>query len=238
MGEKWESKPFPRIDADEIPGKHLDCCVMDDNAYQFSMELPGIEPGAELLTIDERAASGRYTGELIEKDRAKIDAILQLLAVGVGIRRIAASQHVSTRTVSLLRDRYSEKIATHKKGLARRFGLFAELGIDRAIEEVDEMDRDKLMISVGIATEKMQLLDGEATAIIGSTANAPSHEELRKQFDAILVEAQEMGCEAEGEEQTREALEVDPVDLDAGLKVGRIDNESTAANAQSVADQG
>jgi hypothetical protein len=204
---------------------------MDDAMHQLSIELPGIEPGAELLTIDERSASGRYTGELIEKDRAKVDAILQLLAVGVGIRRIAESQHVSTRTVALLRDRYASKIATHKKGLARRFGLFAELGIDRAIEEVDQMDRDKLMISVGIAVEKMQLLDGEATAIIGSTSSAPSHEDLRKQFDAILVEAQEMGCSEEGPEQTRGRLRLE---VEAGPEVVAIDNESTADGAESV----
>ena len=185
---------------------------MSDHPDQLA--LPGILDGGELLTIDERRESGRYTGALIEKDIEKRDAIIQLLAVGVGLNRISKAFHVSPHVLQILRERHVAKISTHKKALARRFGLFAELGIDRMIDEFGKMDRDKLAVAVGIATEKMQLLDGEATAILGSQEVSRMEEvdaklaavmaRLKEKQAAIVVQTH---CVEEGKKQMGPALD-------------------------------
>jgi hypothetical protein len=45
--------------------------------------------GAELLSVEEDAKSGKYSGAIIEKNRDKVKAICGALAEGHGILRVA-----------------------------------------------------------------------------------------------------------------------------------------------------
>jgi hypothetical protein len=132
--------------------------------------LPGLDEstfGAELLESAEVQAA-RYSGKIVDKNREKVGAIVAARAMGFGVRQVCEAFHISPHTLAELERRHGQKLATLKERCARKFGVFVELGLDRAIAEVSRMDIDKLMISLGIATEKLQLLDGAPTAIIGT----------------------------------------------------------------------
>ncbi|MDR2675826.1 MAG: hypothetical protein LBC18_13430 [Opitutaceae bacterium] len=127
-----------------------------------------------MLESDE-VQRARYSGKIVEKNRERVDAILAARAMGFPLRQICAGYHVSPHTVAELERRHAVKLATLKDRLARKFGAFVEPGIDRAINEVGIMDIDKLMVSLGIAADKLQILTGEPSIIVGNG-------EARKEF--------------------------------------------------------
>ena len=104
---------------------------------------------SEPLTLTEAfvAQRARYTGKIVEKNRTRVAQILSARAMGFPIRQVCEGLHVSPHTVAEIERRHSVKLATLKERLARKFGVFVELGIDRAIAEVGKMDIDKLFIS-------------------------------------------------------------------------------------------
>lgn len=140
---------------------------MDDDILDFPQLLPGMENdptlGAELLGTPVP----QYTGKIVEKNADRVQQILQARAMGFGIRQITSAFRVSAHTVAELERRHALKLATLKERLARKFGVFVELGIDRAITEVDRMDIDRLLVSLGIAADKLQVLTGEPSIIVG-----------------------------------------------------------------------
>jgi hypothetical protein len=137
-----------------------------------------------------------------------VNAILGARAMGFPIRQICAAYSVSAHTIAEIERRHAVKLATLKDRLARKFGVFIELGIDRAIAEVDRMDRDKLMISLGIAADKLQVLTGEASVIVGTPTAEGSRfsvDGLRARLQARpLIDVTPTGSEQKEKEQTRE----------------------------------
>jgi hypothetical protein len=132
--------------------------------------LPGIDDtslGSELLESDE-SQRARYTGKIVDRNMERVHSILAARAMGFPIRQVCEGFHVSPHTIAELERRHGAKLATLKDRLARKFGVFVELGLDRAIAEVREMDIDKLMISLGIAADKLQVLTGEPSVIVGT----------------------------------------------------------------------
>jgi hypothetical protein len=110
----------------------------------------------------------RHTAKIVEKNHARVQSILAARSMGLGMRQVCKLYEVSPHTVAALEQKHRAKLATMKEIMARKFAAFAELGIDRAINEVDKMDIDKLMVSLGIAVDKMQVLTGEASVIVGT----------------------------------------------------------------------
>lgn len=135
--------------------------------------LPGMEGdgalGAELLEASTQPA---YSGKIVETNQARVEGILAARAMGIPIRKIMQAFTVSPHTIAALEARHATKLATLKDRLARKFGVFLELGLDRAISTVDKMDIDKLMVSLGIASDKLQVLTGEPSVIVGSSDGA------------------------------------------------------------------
>lgn len=135
--------------------------------------LPGIDDqsalGSELLEAEE-SQRARYSGKIVEKNVERVRGILSARAMGFPIRQVCEGFGVSAHTVAEIERRHAVKLATLKDRLARKFGVFVELGIDRAITEVGRMDIDKLMVSLGIAADKLQVLTGEASVIVGTQA--------------------------------------------------------------------
>lgn len=122
--------------------------------------------GHELLSVDEREKNGKSTGERIAKDRKKYMAIVRCLAEGIGIRQTARAFGVSSMTVMAIRDREGLAIGTEKKELSAKMAQFVRLGVERLIEEVENIPIGQLSVSVGIIQDKKALLDGDPTAII------------------------------------------------------------------------
>ncbi len=179
--------------------------------------LPGFDEaaalGSELLeSVDSKRARG-YSGKIIEKDEQKVHCILAARSMGYPIRQVCSAFAVSAHTVAEIERRHAVKLATLKDRLARKFGVFVELGIDRAIEEVDSMDIDKLLVSLGIAADKLQVLTGEASVIIGTTSSEGSRfsvDGLRARLEARpLIDVTPTGSDTGKDTPTRDQAALD-----------------------------
>lgn len=217
---------------------------MTDARYPADLDtaaplLPGLVDdsstlGSELLEPIE-AQAARFSGKIVDKNRERVDGILGARAMGFPLRQICAAFHVSPHTVAEIERRHSVKLATLKDRLARKFGVFVELGLDRAIRQVDSMDIDKLMVSLGIAADKMQVLTGEPSAIIGTPEQARRYsiDHLRERLGRPVIDVtpSATGSEAAEEDQTR-ARDAAP----AGSAVARLDASSKPAASDSSSD--
>lgn len=210
-----------------------------DDLDTASPLLPGLVDdastlGSELLEPAESQAA-RFSGKIVEKNRERVDGILGARAMGFPLRQICAAFHASPHTVAEIERRHAVKLATLKDRLARKFGVFVELGIDRAIREVDRMDRDRLMVSLGIAADKMQVLTGEPSAIVATPDQARrfSIESLRERLGRTVIDVTPAGTGSGGAEggQTR-AHETGA----AGGSVARLDSPSSAARSDTASD--
>lgn len=171
--------------------------------------LPGLDEttlGSELLET-ETVQRARYSGRIVEKNEERVKAILSARAMCFPIRQICSAFQVSPHTLAEIERRHAVKLATLKDRLARKFGVFVELGMDRAIAEVGKMDRDKLLVSLGIAVDKMQILTGEPSVIMGSSDDRRiySVEGLRARLQQArpLRDVTPIGSDKTDAEQTR-----------------------------------
>lgn len=129
-------------------------------------DLPGIEPGWELINLREPAKRGRFTGEQLARNDQRLAAVLGAIAEGLGTRQIARAFNISTNTVLALREEHGPAIETQKEGLGRQMLAGARLAVERIIEEIDQMPRASLPIVAGVLTDKGLLLTGSPTARI------------------------------------------------------------------------
>jgi len=180
---------------------------MENNTEITEPLLPGIEGdasfGSELLATPE-SQSALYSGKIVEKNKERVDQIIQARAMGFPIRQICTAFKVSSHTIAELEQRHATKLATLKGRLARKFGIFVELGLDRAINEVDKIDIDKLMVSLGIATDKMQVLSDSPSIIVGQSGEGPKRFSVDT-LNARLRNVTGTGSDGEESAQTREA---------------------------------
>jgi hypothetical protein len=207
--------------------------------------LPGISDdlGSELLESPEIQAT-KYTGKIVEQNQARVEGILASRAIGIPLRKIMKAFTVSAHTIAEIEHRHAAKLATVKERLARKFGVFLELGLDRCITEVDAIDIDKLMISLGIAGEKMLMLNGEPSVIFGSVDGPRKfsidalNERLGRRDRNIIDVTPPTGSGGGEKEQTREGAGSrlaggrgrDGAALEAGSEGGR---DAASGDSQS-----
>jgi hypothetical protein len=152
-------------------------------------------PGRELLTVDEDAKAGKYSGAIIERNRAKVEAICRALAEGIGVKRIASAFSVSIHTVLGLRDRHPELIATQKKEASNQLGRIAKLMAENIEERLIAGTMKPSSVDLGIVLDKKAMLDGDAGLVIehrhsvagGADAFLKRIEEMKK---AAVIEVQ------------------------------------------------
>lgn len=145
--------------------------------------------GAELLTVEEDARQGKYSGKIIDKHRAKVAAICNALAGGIGIIRIARAFGVSEHTVMAIRDRHPELIAMEEKELSRTYGKILKLSAERYLEALvsGSIQPAQLPIGMGIIFDKKALLDGKPTQIVHHQEKDLTVEDLNRLFDSMKV---------------------------------------------------
>lgn len=152
--------------------------------------------------------AGVYSGDLLWKtDREKYQAIASALAEGMGVRQIARAFHVHTQTVRAVRMREAEPIANEKQATAKLLRRFARMGAERLIEEIDEIHVDKLPLAIAIATDKAQLLDGEATARLETVKSFDPNQwnELLSRLPEVSVDGQVIDIPLELEDTREES---------------------------------
>lgn len=139
------------------------------NGQMLLLPLPEPTEGAELLMP---AAKQRelYPLTTVEKNQERLQSIIASIAADAPVRYICRTHNLGWHTLSRIREDYGPKIATLKQGIQRRMTLFVQLGMEQLLEDLGAglIAPDKLGIIVGIICDKMQVLSGEPSVIVGS----------------------------------------------------------------------
>lgn len=142
--------------------------------------------GRELLSLDDDERRGKFTGEIVARNRERYAAIVRCLAEGIGIRATARAYGCSTHTVQAIRDRERLAIASEKKELSATLGHFARMAGERLVEELDRIPIGQLPVAMGIAVDKKAALDGEASAIVEHRSRRePDPEDIRAYLETL-----------------------------------------------------
>lgn len=140
------------------------------NGQLLLLQMPEAHEGAELLKTREELERDRYPLTTIERDQERLQTIIHLLAADAPMRYICRSCRVGWHTLESIRAKQGVKIAAVKKTIAQRMSTFVQLGIEQLLDDLaaGRLDSDKLGVTIGIIADKMQVLTGEATSIIGT----------------------------------------------------------------------
>lgn len=159
---------------------HLD---LDESQYLLFGD------GAELLTVDADEKSGKYSGKIIEKNRARVRAIVQSLAMGVGQLKVAKAFGVSVHTVRGIIQRNPELIAIEEKKLSGQLGHAFTVGLEQYTEAIirGDIPPQLLPVGLGILFDKKQLIDGKPTSISGSVKPGATIEDMKRALAELPV---------------------------------------------------
>ena len=203
----------------------------------------------EALTSAE--ARGEYTGERLFSQRPDIyRATVELLGQGVGVRQIARTLRVSHNTIAAVRRREGDTVDTLKEQTVQALARFVGAASERLLEEVHTIKLEALPVALGIATEKLLLLTGQATQRVAHVDEAPQVPAFadwltERRADAIEIAAEvapkegpTMGClgEVRGQRASVAGGASDGADAGAGADRGAGDLATTGA-AQGGAER-
>jgi|GEM_PF-6476296 len=161
---------------------------LDTPAFSFFSE--------NLETLEQH---GDFTGErLFGQHPDRYQAIVELIAeCTIPDTYIAKLAKVSRNTINAVRDREKIPIERIKESILRNVRTGLRMVTERVIELAPTMNAKESVIALGILAEKHQLLSGEATSIIGTTAGDKlqhaSFNDLIDQLPAADAEVIEMG---------------------------------------------
>jgi hypothetical protein len=156
---------------------------------QAELEAAPFFPDFEMPEINRSKPKFHCTGERLFRDRQDVyRAVVKLLAEpGVSLRTICRELHVSDHTVRSVAAREGIAIATAKKEVLSNITHGLRLTSERVIELAPGMSaRDA--IGVGVLSDKMALLGGEATVRI----ETGPHFDFDAAFAQLRQEAEEV----------------------------------------------
>jgi hypothetical protein len=127
---------------------------------------------SERQAIQEKA--GEYTGDRFFSQRpADYKTAVDLLAAGAGVKTVARLVGCSVNTVRAIRRREGFSVDTLREKTVRALAEFVADASERLRDEVNDLPAAALAVPLGIATEKLQLLSGGATARVEVLQVAP-----------------------------------------------------------------
>lgn len=129
-------------------------------------DLPGIGEGWPIVTVDEDARAGRLTGDRLERIRALRTSMLEALACGRGVKRVAEEFHVSPQVVRAIRQAawVSGELTPLKERLGRDFLALADALRERVMENIDDVPLNMAVLASAQAADKGLLLTGAPTS--------------------------------------------------------------------------
>lgn len=132
-------------------------------------ELPD---GGEILLPEEKQRE-LYPLTTVEKNQARLAQAIFLLGHNAPRSFICKALGIGWHTLSRVAEKHGDKIADVKKRSAAKLAMFVELGVEQMLEDLQagRLDPDKLPVSVAIAADKLQVLTGEASVIVGQAGN-------------------------------------------------------------------
>jgi hypothetical protein len=150
-----------------------------------------------------------FTGERLHAQRPQVySLVVRMIAEGLSSRSIARACRVSTNTVEAVRRREKIPVEAQKEEILQIVRAGARLCAERVLELAPEMDARDASVAFGILSEKMLLLTGEATVIVGKDEGV-NMDDFNRLLDALpradarVVE--EMGIQGQPEKQTAAA---------------------------------
>jgi hypothetical protein len=132
-------------------------------------DLPGIEQGWEILTVDQDRQAGKFTAAHLAGNLAKRDAVVRALGEGMSIARVARAFGMSRNTVAVAARRFGPDIEHRKKETGALCFDVARMAVERIRDEMDDMPKASLPIIAGVLIDKGQLLSGAPTARVEHT---------------------------------------------------------------------
>ncbi len=143
----------------------------------------------EIEAFERDEVFGHFTGERLFQQRPEVyNAVVQALAEGMGIRQIARAFKVSANTVMSVREREKVVIDTDKERTVANLRALARASSERLLDELESIPIDKLAITMGIAVEKLQLLEGNATARVEHVKPSAGIEAFNRIIDILPAE--------------------------------------------------
>jgi hypothetical protein len=120
----------------------------------------------------------RYTGETLRRTRPKTyRKVVELLASGVGIKKVGKLLKVSEHTVNAVKIREAATIETQKKSLASIFYNVATTAGERMEELAGKASLRDATVAAGVSTDKMLALMGQLPPVQIANLVMPSAEE-------------------------------------------------------------
>jgi hypothetical protein len=178
-----------------------------------SLILAEQEKPAQLSFFEEDAyellesANGGYefTGErLFAREPRKYQLCVKMIAEGLATRQIARALQVSPNTVEAVRKRERIPIEAEKESILQTVRVVTRLCAERVMELAPTMLARDASIAFGIFAEKMQLLSGEATHIVGKEEQI-RHADFNKLIESLPAanahEVPAMGFEGDPKSQ-------------------------------------
>jgi creatinine amidohydrolase/Fe(II)-dependent formamide hydrolase-like protein len=131
----------------------------------------------------------RYTGETLRRTRPKTyRKVVELLASGVGIKKVGKLLKVSEHTVNAVKIREAATIEIQKKSLASIFYNVATTAGERMEELAGKASLRDATVAAGVSTDKMLALIGQLPSVQVAVVNMPSaeeREERKRMHDAL-----------------------------------------------------
>ena len=185
-----------------------------------------------LDALTSAEARGEYTGERLFSQRPDIyRATVELLGQGVGVRQIARTLRVSHNTIAAVRRREGDTVDTLKEATVQALARFVGAASERLLEEVHSIKLEALPVALGIATEKLLLLTGQATQRVAHVDEAPQV----PAFADWLTERRADAIEIPAEVSSKEGAAMGYLGGDRGQ---RASVASDGADAGAGADRG
>lgn len=143
--------------------------AMGDDSSALQLSLPDAEAWEiQALTAEEPQGPAYHgcTGEGIERIRRLRTQILELTIAGVGVKRTAAALGISPAAVRAVRAKAWERgeLDPLKQRLGRQYLATADLLRAEALERIEEIPAQVLLLASAQAADKGQLLTGGVTA--------------------------------------------------------------------------
>jgi hypothetical protein len=215
---------------------------MGDDSSALQLSLPEAEAWEiQALTAEDQDARPFQgcTGEGIERIRRLRVQVVELTVAGVGVKRTAAALGISPAAVRAVRARAWERgeLDPMKQRLGRQYLATADLLPAEALERIDEIPAQVLLLASAQAADKGQLLTGGVTARV-ELVQVPA--DLHDLIDALPidvtpVESPGVGLQ-KGGDSPGAAVEVEASPADAadsvspGLSSERVSGESRCAS--------
>lgn len=167
----------------------------------------------------EPGQPGVSTGARVQAQRPKVyEWVLRALAEGMSMRSIRRLTGLHYCTIAAIREHAGQSIESQKKSIANDLRMFAKLGAERLIEDIDAIPLQTLPIAMGIAVQRGMELEGAPTVIHEHRLKRIS--DFRPLLDALPVDAVEIDL-AGGEREQKGAAPAGPAaDLAGGQAVG------------------